>query len=249
MPQAVAEWGMSQATDLFHGLRDRIERDPAARELFERRVASRDLVLDVGGRNQTSRSARRLASLGSNPRTRIVCTDVAPDYGPDLVDDIADSQLPDESYDGIYCVSILEHVADSNRAAAHLHRILRQGGEIVLYVPFVYPFHDRSDHHRFTFTEVARLMAPYAEFRICLADGTGYGGVLLDVLSFHQAHRLHRTWIAAAAVVNALLALPLAAAWVWLRRQPRWTGVSWRDFRFYFTHLHLAHGFWAWGRK
>lgn len=240
---------MPPAADLFHGLRDRIERDPDARESFERQVASRDLVLDVGGRNRDSLSARRLASLGTNPRTRIVTTDVAPDYGPDLVDDITDSRIADETYDGVYCVSILEHVGDVAAAARHLHRVLKKGGEIVLYVPFVYPFHDRTDHHRFTFTEIARLMAPYSEFRLCVADRAGYGGVLLDVLTFHQAHRLHRPWIVASALLNALLALPLGAAWLWLRGRPRWAGVSWSDFRFYYTHLHLAHGFWAWGRK
>ncbi len=240
---------MAPSADLFHGLRDRIERDPRAREAYERRVASRELVLDVGGRNRDSLSARRLAHLSTNPRTRIDCTDVAPDYGPDLVDDIADSRIPDATYDGIYCVSILEHVADVPSATRHLHRILKQGGEIVLYVPFVYPFHDRTDHHRFTFTELARLMAPYAEFRLCVADGAGYGGVLLDVLSFHQAHRWHRPWIGASVLLNTLLALPLSAAWLWLRRRSRWAGISWRDFRFYYTHLHLAHGFWAWARK
>ena len=165
------------------------------------------------------------------------------------VDDIADSRIPDASYDGIYCVSILEHVPDVTAAARHLHRLLAPGGEIVVYVPFVYPFHDRGDHHRFTFTELARLMAPYAEFRLCPGDRAGYGGVLLDVLTFHQAHRWHGGWIALSSVLNALLAVPLAAAWLATRRSPRWGGVAWRDFRWYFTHLHLAHGFWAWGRK
>jgi hypothetical protein len=127
--------------------------------------------------------------------------------------------------------------------------LLRPGGELVLYVPFVYPFHDRTDHHRFTFTEVARLMAPYAEFRLCLADSAGWGGVVLDVLTFHQAHRWYRPWLAGAAILNAMLAVPLSLAWLGLRGRSRWSGLSFADFRFFYTHLHLAHGFWAWGRK
>jgi hypothetical protein len=49
--------------------------------------------------------------------------------------------------------------------------------------------------------------------------------------------------------VNLLLALPLAAAWLATRSHERWGAVGWSDFRFYFTQLHMAHGFWACGRK
>jgi SAM-dependent methyltransferase len=235
-----------QAIDLFRGLRDRIERDPDARESYARRVARAGRILDVGGRNQTSRSAAWIRSLAPDLELQIVCTDVAADYGPDLVDDITRSGIPDASFDGIFCVSVLEHVEDYQAAMRHLHRILKPGGEIVLYAPFAYPFHDRTDHHRFTFTEIGRLMADYSDFRICLADGNGYGGVLLQVLTFHAIQRWPRLWALLSALCNSLLAVPLAVMFVTGRR---WRGVSWRDFRFYFTHLHLAHGFWGWGRK
>jgi hypothetical protein len=130
-----------------------------------------------------------------------------------------------------------------------MHRILAPGGEIFIYVPFCWSFHDRADYHRFTFTEIARLMEGYSDFRLCLADATGYGGVLLEVLSFFQMHRLPRTWTALSALLNGVLALPLAVVFLLGRNHPRWRGVSWRDFRFYYTQLHLAHGFCAWGRK
>jgi len=235
--------------DIFHGLGARIERDPARRLHYEARVASAGRVLDVGGRNRDSLSARRLRQLSTNPAAEFVHTDVLPDYQPDLVDDITASTIPDASFDGIYCVSILEHVRDCPAAVGHLRRILKPGGEIVLYVPFCWPFHDRMDHHRFTFTEVARLMEGYADFRLCLPDRTGYGGVLLEVLTFFQCHRLPWLWEPLSVLVNALLTLPLTAAWLALRNRGRWRGLSLADFRFYYLHLHLAHGFWAWGKK
>jgi SAM-dependent methyltransferase len=239
---------LSPGVDLFHGLGPLIERDPASREALARRVANRDTVLDVGGRNGDSRSARWIRSLCTNPATRITCTDVGSDYGPDLVDDISDSRIPSASFDGVFCVSILEHVADYRAALAHMDRILKPGGEIILYVPFCWPFHDRSDHHRFTFTEVARFMAGYEEFRLCLPDDTGYGGVVWQVLTFFQIHRLPVVWRVLAALTNAVLLLPLSLAYL-AGRRGRWRGVSWADFRFYFIYLHLSHGFWAWGRK
>lgn len=235
--------------DLFHGLGDRIERDPAARTRLGRQVAARGRLLDIGGRNAGSRSARWIRSLGIPPGGTLACTDIDAGFAPDIVDDIARSTLPDASFDGVFCISILEHVADCGAAAEHIRRILAPGGEVLIYVPFCYPFHDRTDHHRFTFTELARLMAGYADFRICLADANGYGGVVTQVLSFHLLHRVPVLWNVASQVVNALLAVALGLAYVAGRRQPRWRGVAWRDFRFYYTHLHLAHGFWAWGRK
>jgi SAM-dependent methyltransferase len=229
--------------DLFHGLASRIDRDPAARHRYGKRVASLARVLDVGGRNADSASGRWIRMLRETPGA-IVSTDIAPDHGPDVVDDIARSSLPDASYDGIFCISILEHVPDYRAAVGHIRRILAPGGEVLLYVPFCYPFHDRTDHHRFTFTEVARLMEGYEDYRLCLADGNGYGGVLTEVLTFHQLHRVPWLWNLLSKIVNGLLALPLGAAHLLRSRE-----ASWRDFRFYYTHLHLAHGFWAWGRK
>jgi SAM-dependent methyltransferase len=235
--------------DLFHGLSERIERDPSARHALARRVANRSRVLDIGGRNGESRSARWIRMLSDGEERTLVCTDIAPDHGPDLVDDIARSTIPDASFSGIFCVSILEHVADCSAAVSHIRRILEPGGEVIIYVPFCYPFHDRTDHHRFTFTELARLMDGYADFRICLADGNGYGGVLTEVLTFHQIHRVPWLWNALSRVVNVALTVPLAAVYLSGSRRGRAGGTRWRDFRFYYTHLHLAHGFWAWGRK
>src|SRR4051812_29921990 len=88
--------------DYFYGVRQAIDFRPEARHMYEQQVASRDLVLDVGGRNSQSRSHRQLRDLSTNPNTRIVSTDVVDDYEPDLVDDICHSNIESETYDAVY---------------------------------------------------------------------------------------------------------------------------------------------------
>jgi SAM-dependent methyltransferase len=236
-------------SDLFHGLRPVMDPRLNVREEYERRIASRATVLDIGGRNQNSRSARRLRSLSGNPDTKITCTDIIDEYQPDLVDDITDSKIPDASFDAIYCDAILEHVKDYWTATHHLHRILKPGGEIFIYVPFCWCFHDRMDFHRFTFTEVARLVEGYSERRLFVSDPNGYGGVLTLMLTLFQLQRFPGLWKAASWLVNLVLTIPL---WCWYRAERlrgHWPETSWREFRFYFLHLFVSHGVCVWAKK
>jgi SAM-dependent methyltransferase len=236
-------------TDLYQGLRDIMDRGLDVRESYERKIARRAEVLDIGGRNNQSRSARRLRSLSDNPNTRITCTDIIEEYAPDLVDDITNSKIPDARFDAVYCDAILEHVKDYWTAAEHIRRILKPGGEVFIYVPFAWCYHDRMDYHRFTFSEVARLVEGYSERRLFASDPLGYGGVLTLVCSLFQIQRLPLVWRWTSRLVNALLCVPL---WVWYRMERmrgHWPNDSWSEFRYYFLHLYLSHGFCVWARK
>jgi 2-polyprenyl-3-methyl-5-hydroxy-6-metoxy-1,4-benzoquinol methylase len=52
-----------------------------------------------------------------------------PEY---LVGDARDSKLPDESYDVVLCVSVLEHIPGWERVVKEFVRILRPGGSLIL---------------------------------------------------------------------------------------------------------------------
>lgn len=236
-------------SDLFQGLRPEFDFGLNVRESYERKIASRNTVLDIGGRNNSSRSAKRLRSLSTNPNTKITCTDIIDEYQPDLVDDITDSKIPDASFDAIYCDAILEHVKDYWTATDHLKRILKPGGEVFIYVPFCWCIHDRMDFHRFTFTEVARLVEGYSERRIFASDGAGYGGVLLLMLTLFQIQRFPKFWQLSSTVVNLLLTIPL---WLWFRVEKakgHWPEASWADFKYYFLQLYVTHGVCVWAKK
>jgi SAM-dependent methyltransferase len=234
---------------LFKGTVDKIDFRIGARIEYERRVASKDCVLDIGGRNATSHSNRTLRELSTNTSTSIVSTDVVPDYAPDLVDDICNTRIPSESFDGVYCAAVLEHVEDYGAAVKNIHKVLKPGGEVFIYVPFFWCVHDLMDYHRFTFTELDRMLRSFREYKLFLPDGNGYGGVLWQVLTFYQISKVPSLWRALSAVVNSAIAVPLTLAYVLTRRQQTTNDISLRQYRFYYLHLRMNHGFCAWARK
>lgn len=235
--------------DLYQGIKDRIDRRFDARTEYETRIASMDTVLDVGGRNRHSISHEHLTRLSTNPATEIVSTDIVADYSPDVVDDICDSKLASESFDGVNCVAILEHVQDYRAAINHIHRILKPGGEAFFYVPFFWGFHDQTDHHRFTFAEVDRMMEAFSDRKSMLPDGNGYGGVMLLLLTFFQIAKFPRLWFWLSTIANALLAVPLTLSYAYARWFGSNSPESLRDYLFYYTHLFVNHGFCIWVRK
>lgn len=54
----------------------------------------------------------------------------------DLQLDLTDCSLPDESFDLVLCLHILEHIPDDAAAMHELRRIIRPDGTVVLDVPF-----------------------------------------------------------------------------------------------------------------
>lgn len=81
----------------------------------------------------------------------IVSTDIDPTRNPHVVDDITQSSFPDDHFDAILIIEVLEHVIDPRRAAAEIQRLLKPGGSLVLSTPFIFPLHDRPhDFFRYT---------------------------------------------------------------------------------------------------
>jgi len=187
--------------------------------------------------------------LSSNPKTKILSTDIVAEYNPDIVDDICNSKIEDKSYDAIYCDAILEHVEDYWKAMENIYRILKPGGEFFIYVPFFWCFHDQTDYHRFTFTELNRMLGIFREHKIFLPDDRGYGGVLWQVLSFHQIWQYPNLWTLLSRITNTLLLIPLTAVFMLGRGKADNPNISFKDYVFYYTYLYSNHGFCGWAIK
>ncbi len=70
----------------------------------------------------------------------------------DVVLDVA-SKLPfaDESFDTVFCCSVLEHVPRPWEALSEIRRILAPGGTLIISLPFILHLHDvPHDYYRFS---------------------------------------------------------------------------------------------------
>lgn len=74
-------------------------------------------------------------------------------YGgrPDVFADAAELPFPDNSFDAVLCLEVIEHVPTPARVMAEIARVLKPGGRAWLSMPFLYPVHDAPhDFQRYT---------------------------------------------------------------------------------------------------
>jgi len=97
------------------------------------------LVLDIG------QCTREHFSLFQ--RQRIETMNVSPELNSvDIIDDIcAPSRLQNGRYDGIVCLSVLEHVYDPFAAIENILALLQPGGYLLLHLPFLFRYHAPPD--------------------------------------------------------------------------------------------------------
>ena len=101
------------------------------------------------------------------------------------------------------------------------------------------------DYHRFTFTELARMLEKFSEVRIFTpGKASGYGYVFWSVLTLGQIHKFPRIHTFLTVMCNKVLNLLL---YVVYKMKPR--SYSFQDVSFYYTYLLINHGFCAWVKK
>ncbi len=97
-------------------------------------------------------------------------TDMNPEFGHEILD-ITTMNL-DGKYDLILCLNVLEHVYDFQTAIQNLHRALKDGGRLVVAVPFAFPMHDEPhDYYRYTEFALRRMLADFQNIDLSI-NGT-----------------------------------------------------------------------------
>ncbi|HJT96964.1 MAG TPA: class I SAM-dependent methyltransferase [Rhodanobacteraceae bacterium] len=132
------------------------------RDLDAALASLRGDVLDIGC------AGRRLAA-----RLPAGCTYVGLDYPdtasamyrtrPDVFGDAGRLPFADRSFDAVLLKDVLEHLGEPDAALAEIARVLRPGGRMILWIPFIYPIHDAPyDFQRLTEHGVRRRVAANA---------------------------------------------------------------------------------------
>lgn len=138
-----------------------------------RRIAGRRDILSVGSGREFGKGLGKFQHFlqGQNYKT----LDIDPDVKPDIVHDVCQGiPLPDESVDAIICLSVLEHLYDPFAAVRGMRRVLRPGGLLLFYVPFLYPDHSapgRPDYYRYTRDGIEHLFREFGRLELCPVRG------------------------------------------------------------------------------
>lgn len=138
-----------------------------------RAIAKAEIILDIGGGLKLEKGLNPYKELFA--KTKYIVLDKEPAYTPDVVGDIHDLPFKNETFDGVICKAVLEHVEDPVKAAGEIYRVLKKKGQCFLYLPFIYPYHAQQgvykDYYRFTEDAIYFLFKRFKRIEICPVRG------------------------------------------------------------------------------
>lgn len=138
-------------------------------------------VIDIGGglrvikekNNRYDSSREWLRSYIEKADYKIM--DPVDTYHPDIVGDIQNMPFDDNSIDAIVCLAVLEHVENPTQAYKEIYRVLKPGGYVFIYVPFLYYYHAEKGYYgdfwRFTEDGLRWLSKPFTTCEIFRVRG------------------------------------------------------------------------------
>ncbi|TAE34047.1 MAG: class I SAM-dependent methyltransferase [Cytophagales bacterium] len=102
----------------------------------------------------------------------------------DIVSDITSIPVPNESFDVIMCIEVLEHVPDPNQAVRELTRVLKKGGFLIITAPFCSithfaPYHFATGFNRYFYQQV--LGESYTQLDL-VANGNYYQYLAQEIM-------------------------------------------------------------------
>jgi SAM-dependent methyltransferase len=127
-------------------------------------VAAGREVLTVGAGGEVG------ALLAEHARRNGFCVtsfDIDERRAPDILGDICAHDFSGRTFDVIVLSEVLEHVHSPHLAISNIRAALREGGRLILTVPFIFPIHERPhDYYRYTRYGLEFLLREFTDVRI-----------------------------------------------------------------------------------
>ncbi len=158
---------------------------PSSDNFFKKKLklifTEKKSVIDIGGglrllkekNNRYDSSREWLRPYLSRVDYKVL--DPVSTYSPDIVGDIHNLPFDDNSQEAFLCIAVLEHVQNPIRAFEEMYRVLKPGGYLFVYVPFLYYYHAEEgyygDYWRFTEDGLKWLSKPFSHFEIVPVRG------------------------------------------------------------------------------
>ena len=93
--------------------------------------------------------------------------------------------------DIVICQAVLEHVTHPQDVIDEMYRILKSGGRLYIYVPFIHGYHAKpgkyDDYWRFTKSGLTHLLCQFSKIRI-----EPVGGIMTAFLLMTRFRRLKK---------------------------------------------------------
>lgn len=115
---------------------------------LSQRVASLEgMILDLGGERIHKRGQFDIEAGG----LRVVYANYSTEKMPHVQADAARVPFRDQSFEGVICSEVLEHLPDPRPALCEMFRVLKPGGQALICVPFLFRIHGNPcDYGRYT---------------------------------------------------------------------------------------------------
>ena len=121
-------------------------------------------VLNIGAGGDIGKTLMRHAA---RQPFQVISLDIDDQRHPDIAGDICSHDFQGLQFDAVVMAETLEHIHSPHLALENVHRILKNGGRLILTAPFIFPIHDAPyDYYRYTRYGLAYLLRHFRDVSI-----------------------------------------------------------------------------------
>jgi SAM-dependent methyltransferase len=144
------------------------------------------MVLDLGGNKILKRGQFDYSCCDM----KVIYANLTADKQPDVQADAAALPFTDNCFDIVVCAELLEHVYAPENVLAEVFRVLKNGGLLLITVPFLVQIHaDPTDYGRYTDVYWEKCLAETGFGRIEIERQGDFRSVMVDMITGYVQHK------------------------------------------------------------